>query len=510
MYSEIISCAVYGVSGTIIRVEADVNNGLPMFTMVGYLSSSVKETGERVRTALKNSGYSVPPKRITVNFSPANIKKDGAGFDLPVAVAVLMASGIETILDMKEFAVIGELSLDGTIKPIQGVLPMIAHCSKNGIKRCIVPADNADEAVLVKDMEVYGAVSLREVMDFIQGKGIIKKTLGISEDEFVGDYVTEYDFSDIKGQAVIKRGLEIAVCGFHNVLMTGAAGAGKSMLAKCLPGIMPSLSFEERLEITKIYSVGGLLKTDAKLINKRPFRAPHHTISEHALIGGGMIPKPGEVSLAHNGVLFLDEFPEFSKNALEVLRQPLEDGEVTISRVHAAYVYPSDFMLVTAMNPCPCGYFPDEGRCTCTPVQIKRYQSRISGPLFDRIDINMEVKAVSYDELFCKNSAESSKEIRERVERARVIQNKRYRDERIHFNSQLDGKLIKKYITLGDKEEKLLIHIFKESMLSARGVHRVLKLSRTIADMEGCEKINCMHIKEALFYRNGGGNVYDR
>lgn len=509
MFSKVTSCAVYGVSGTLIQVEADVNDGLPMFTMVGYLSSSVKEAGERVRTALRNSGYSVPSKRITVNLSPANIRKDGAGFDLPVAIAVLLASFVTPVINLNDYVIMGELSLDGTIKPIKGVLPMVSYCHDCGIKNCIVPIDNAKEAALVKGMQVYGAGTLSEVMSFIQGNDVISKVEG-SHESFgrMADNIN--DFADIKGQESLKRGLEIAASGFHNVLMTGAAGAGKSMLARCIPGIMPSLSFEECLEITKIYSVSGMLYNEGSLIENRPFRAPHHTISEHALIGGGAIPRPGEVSLAHNGVLFLDELPEFSKGVLEVLRQPIEDRCVTISRVHATYVYPSDFMMVAAMNPCPCGHYPDLRKCSCTPLQIKRYQSRISGPLMDRIDINMEVKPVPYDELFSKSRAESSNQIRERVERARCIQEKRYRDESIHFNSQLDGRLIKKYISLDDSKEELLSKTFKDNELSARGVHRVIKLARTIADMDGKRDIEDIHIMEAVFYRNGGVNVYDR
>lgn len=508
MFSKVMSCAVLGVNGVQINVEADVNDGLPMFTMVGYLSSSVKEAGERVRTALKNSGYHVPPKRITINLSPANLKKDGSGFDLPVAIAVLLATGITPELDMEEFAVMGELSLNGTVKPVSGILPMVSHCQMCGMSGCIVPRENVREASLVRGMKIYGVSTLQEAVAFIQGILQIDAAEYTDGSEMQEPHANQMNFADIRGQEVLKRGMEIAASGFHNVLMTGAAGAGKSMLAKCLPGIMPALSFDECLEITKIYSVSGLLTGAQSLIAKRPFRAPHHTISEHALVGGGLVPKPGEVSLAHNGVLFLDELPEFSRSVLEVLRQPMEDRRVTISRVHASYVYPADFMLVAAMNPCPCGHYLDLRRCTCTPSQIKRYQSKISAPLLDRIDINMEVKPVQYDDLFCEYHAEDSARIRERVERARQIQQRRYEDEKIHFNSQLDGKLLNKYIHLGNEEQSLMERVFEQMELSARGAKRVLKLARTIADMDGSTEICCSHIKEAVFYRNSGVNTY--
>ncbi len=508
MFSKVTSCTVLGVNGVQINVEADVNDGLPMFTMVGYLSSSVKEAGERVRAALRNSGYHVPPKRITINLSPANLKKDGSGFDLPVAIAVLLATGITPELDMEAFAVIGELSLNGTVKPVPGILPMVSHCQVCGMSGCIVPRENVREASLVRGMKVYGVSTLQEAVAFIQGTLQIDAETFTDESKMQAAYIDEMNFADICGQEILKRGMEIAASGFHNVLMTGAAGAGKSMLAKCLPGIMPELSFDECLEITKIYSISGLLTGTQSLIAKRPFRAPHHTISEHALVGGGLVPKPGEVSLAHKGVLFLDELPEFSRSVLEVLRQPIEDRQVTISRVHASYVYPSDFMLVAAMNPCPCGHYPDLRRCTCTPSQIKRYQSKISAPLLDRIDINMEVKPVQYDDLFCEYHAEDSDRIRERVERARQIQQRRYADEKVHFNSQLDGKLLNKYIHLGHEEQVLMERVFEQSKLSARGAKRVLKLARTIADMEGSAEICCSHIKEAVFYRNSGVNTY--
>lgn len=517
MFSKVISCAVLGVNGILIGVEADVNDGLPMFTMVGYLSSSVKEAGERVRTALRNSGYRIPPKHITINLSPANLRKDGAGFDLPVAIAVLLSAGLLPEMDMNKTVVIGELGLNGTVKAVQGVLPMVCHCHDLGITDCIVPRDNMAEAAIIDGMRIYGVSTLREAVELIQGNDMARAAcrklqaepdmsggdsnresgLGLEPDE------PEVDFSDIRGQEMLKRGMEIAAAGFHNVLLSGEAGAGKSMLARCLPTIMPEMSFEERLEVTKIYSVSGLLTGNNSLIMRRPFRAPHHTISNRALIGGGAIPKPGEVSLAHNGVLFLDELPEFNKNVLEVLRQPLEDRQIVISRVHASHAFPADFMLVAAMNPCPCGNYPNMNRCTCSPLQLRRYQSKISGPLFDRIDIRMEVKAVRYHDLFSGGAGETSACVRARVERARLMQRERYAAEEIHFNSQLDGKQLQKYIRLGEAERREMEQVFCSMNLSARGAHRILKLARTIADLAGSREIRIMHLREAVFYRNG-------
>lgn len=503
MYSKVLSCAVYGVDGMAVNVEADVHDGLPAFTMVGYLSSSVKEAGERVRTALKNSGYFLPPKRITINLSPADIKKDGSGFDLPIGIAVLISIGIVPEIDMDNVVILGELGLDGKVKPISGVLPMVHFCYKKGIEYCVVPKENMGEALLVEGMKVVGVETFRDAVDFIQGNSDISPQTdkrGFIDGENKGYGV---DFADIKGQQVLKRGMEIAAAGFHNVLMTGAAGAGKSMIAKRLPTIMPKLTFEESIEVTKIYSINGMLSDNDSLISERPFRSPHHTISNYALIGGGRTPRPGEVSLAHNGVLFLDEIPEFNKNVLEVMRQPLEDRKITISRVNATYVFPADFMLVAAMNPCPCGFYPNIKKCICNPIQIKRYQGKISGPLLDRIDINIEVKPINYNELFSDGTEECSEVIRGRVENAINIQRNRYKEEGIAFNSQLDGKLIKKYIYLDEREEELLKKTFNTMELSARGTHRILKLSRTIADLEESEKIKETHLMEAIFYRNG-------
>ena len=506
MFNKVISGAVMGIDGALINVEADLSDGLPMLTMVGYLSSSVKEAGERVRTALKNSGYNMPPKRITINLSPADIRKDGSGFDLPIAIAIILSMGIEPVIDMDKTIILGELSLDGSILPVNGVLPMVYHAFEQGITTCIVPMDNADEAALVEGLSVIGVKSLTETVGYIKGDNACspyhRSVTNTTDNE------PQCDFSEIKGQPYLKRGMEIAASGFHNVLMVGAAGAGKSMLAKRLPTIIPSLSFNESIEVTKIYSVSGMLSSGkSHLITERPFRAPHHTISNHALVGGGTIPKPGEVTLAHNGVLFLDELPEFNKNVLEVLRQPLEDKRITISRVNATYSFPAEFMLVAAMNPCPCGYYPDKSKCTCTPFQIKRYQQKISGPLLDRIDINMTVKPVKYEDIFTDREEEGSDQIRARVEEARQIQAERFADENISFNSQLDGKRLKKYIRLEPEVESFFMERLKREELSARGVDRILKLARTIADMDKSHEIDKKHLNEAFYYRNSGGLI---
>lgn len=506
MFSKVTSCALLGIEGTIISVEADVNDGLPMFTMVGYLSSSVKEAGERVRTALKNSGFHMPPKRITINLSPADIRKDGSGYDLPVAVAVLLSIGIlpEFDVDLEKTIILGELGLNGEVKPIAGVLPMVSHCQKLGYESFIVPKANAREASLIKGIMVYGVESLEETADFIQGIRIIEPEVGVGEIDNRTDNDANVDFSEVKGQATLKRGMEIAAAGFHNVLMTGAAGAGKSMIAKRLPTIMPKLTFEECIDITKIYSVSGLLDNNNALITRRPFRSPHHTISSYALVGGGTVPRPGEISLAHNGVLFLDELPEFNKNVLEVMRQPIEDRNINISRVNATYVFPADFMLVAAMNQCPCGNYPNRRKCKCTPYEIRRYQGKISGPLLDRIDITMEVQPIEYKDLFLETKEVSSEDIRQRVEEARLRQANRYREEAINFNSQLDGKILKKYITLKDAQEELLRYTFEKGDLSARGTYRILRLARTIADLAGSDDILIEHLTEAIFYKNNG------
>lgn len=503
MYSKIISGGVLGVEGLLVQVETDITQGLPMFNMVGYLSSCVKEAGERVRTALKNSGFNLPPKRITINLSPADIRKEGTAYDLPIAIGILVSMGIIPEEKVKNIIIIGELSLDGHVNSVMGVLPIIHHAKKQGIGRCIVPADNAKEAAIVSGMEVIPVDTLFEAEEYLNDLIKIKPVYVDIEELMNRDDLSDLgDFSEIKGQEVLKRGMEIAAAGMHNILMTGSAGSGKSMIAKRLPTILPKITYEESLEITKIYSVAGLLKKDESLITKRPFRAPHHTVSAVALAGGSSIPRPGEISLSHNGVLFLDELPEYNRNVLEVMRQPLEDREVCISRINGNYIFPASFMLVAARNPCPCGAYPDMKKCTCTMKQIKQYNSKISGPLLDRIDINVDVKKISCSEMFDETKAESSKTIRERVYKAQNIQKERYKNEKINFNSQLNGSLCHKYIVLKNTERDFMEDIFKTGDLSARGYSRVLKIARTIADLAGCNDISVTHLKEAVFFRN--------
>lgn len=508
MYSKIISGGVIGVEGILIQVEADINDGLPVFNMVGYLSSCVREAGERVRTALKNSDFHLPPKRITINLSPAAIRKDGTAFDLPIAIGILTSMGVITQEKLNHTLVVGELSLDGHVNAVSGILPIIQCALKQGIKRCIVPKENGEEAALIEEMEVIPVDSLRSVVDYMSDMIAIEPCYVDVKALIHSSNVSEYgDFSEVMGHETLKRGIEIAAAGLHNVLMTGAAGAGKSMIARRIPTILPELTFEECLEVTKLYSIAGLLKPDKPIIGSRPFRAPHHTISAHALAGGGKTPKPGEISLAHNGVLFLDELPEFSRNALEVMRQPLEDREVTISRLNGIYRFPADFMLVAARNPCPCGNYPDINKCTCTINQIKRYNARISKPLLDRIDINVDVRKVAYDELFLNGKGMDSKEMKAHVLTAQNMQKRRYENETIRFNSQLDTRLCNKYIKLSKNEKDFMRYVFESQELSARGSYRILRIARTIADIEESDRVCESHLKEAVFFRNADREV---
>lgn len=506
-FSTVLSASIEGLSVELVRVEADVSNGLPVFHMVGYLSSEVKEAGERVRTAIRNSGFDYPPKRTVVNLSPATLRKRGASFDLPIAAAILTSLGKISMEAMHGCLLIGELGLDGTVRKIPGVLPVVMEAKRNGITSCIVPKENQAEGALVEGIRVIGVRRLSEAIEVLNQKQAFNVNEGTDSRGDIGVRIKDRDgdnvpdFADIRGQENVKRAAEIAVAGRHNLLLIGPPGSGKSMTARCIPGILPPLDLEESLEITKIYSVMGMLNEEEPLIRERPFREVHHTATRAALIGGGAVPHPGEISLAHGGVLFLDELPEFKKSVLEVLRQPLEKHSILISRAYGNYSFPADFILVGAMNPCPCGCFPDMERCTCTPTQIQTYLSRISRPFLDRMDLCVEAARVKYEDLTDESRAECSVEIRKRVCSARTIQKERYRGTGITGNAMLAAGDLKHYCELGPAENRLMEQAFSVMGLTARTYHRIIKTARTIADLDGADRICARHLQEAIGYR---------
>ncbi|MDD7363856.1 MAG: YifB family Mg chelatase-like AAA ATPase [Peptoniphilus sp.] len=506
MYARAKTCSLEGLDGFVVEVECDLSRGLPRFLMVGLPDAQIRESSERVHAAIKNIGLPYPQQRITVNLSPANRRKDGSQMDLAIAVSVLTAQGLCDPEVVDSFVFLGELQLNGEISGIKGALPMVASLRECGYRKFIVPEENKQETAVIGDVDIYPASNLRDVVSLLNGKESITVAERVVSEEAGRSY--DYDFSDIKGQAQLKRALEVAAAGGHNLLMIGPPGSGKSMSAKRLPTILPRMDFDEAIEVTKIYSVSGEL-SEHRLMTERPFRAPHHTASGVSLIGGGRIPKPGEISLAHRGVLFLDELPEFQSRVLEVLRQPMEDGHIHISRASARLEFPSDFQLVASMNPCPCGYYQDPGHeCSCSMQQIKTYLGKISHPLLDRIDLQVEVRPVSYDEMKTHERGETSEVVRGRVEKARAFQAERFKDTGIKTNADIPDNLVERYCRLSPQSQKLLDLAYKKYKFSGRSIHKILKVARTVADLKCQNAIGDEDVLEAIRYKTVEGKYW--
>lgn len=502
MFSTITSGTIYGIRSCLIQVEVDISQGLPCFQIVGLPGSEVREARERVKVALKNVGITFPPACINVNLSPADIPKSGTMFDLPVAVGIMAALSKLPEESVRDTLLIGELGLSGELKPVKGVLPIVSEAARRGIKRCILPEENAWEGALVEEVHSIGVFDLRETVRALTGAEP-RARAEISRDEEIdaGDDGNREDFADMSGQEPLKRAAEVAAAGFHNLLVVGTPGSGKTMLARRIPTILPPLSLEESMEVSSIYSISGLLQSAGRLKSERPFLNPHHTITGRALVGGGRVPAPGIISLAHRGVLFLDELPEFKRETLDILRQPLEDRQVQIARSSGTYVYPADFMLVGAMNPCPCGYYPDMERCRCTSYEVRRYLRRVSGPILDRIDICVEARPVEFRDIADRTAAENSAQIRERVMCARQMQTARFAGTGLRFNSDMKAADVERYCVLTGREKHFMERMFTSMQLSARGYHKIIKVARTIADLEGNSRITEEHLAEAICYR---------